>query len=62
MSPPPGYHGRCLKIDLAARTSQSIDLPVEVLQRFIGGTGLGTTRFRRHRLPLPARSAATTQS
>ena len=48
MSPPPGYHGRCLKIDLTAQASESIDLPVEVLQQFIGGTGLGTWLLLEH--------------
>jgi aldehyde:ferredoxin oxidoreductase len=48
MSPPPGYHGRCLKIDLTTGTSECIDLPVEVLKQFIGGTGLGTWLLLEH--------------
>lgn len=46
--PPPGYHGRCLKIDLSSRVSECIDLPADVLQKFIGGTGLGTWLLLNH--------------
>lgn len=46
--PPPGYHGRCLKIDLTSRTSDFIELPTDVLRNFIGGTGLGTWLLLNH--------------
>lgn len=48
MSSLPGYHGRCLKIDLTSRTHDAIELPAEILQRFIGGTGLGTWLLLTH--------------
>lgn len=48
MPPPPGYHGRCLQIDLTSRTTGVIDLPVDVLRKFIGGTGLGTWLLLNH--------------
>jgi aldehyde:ferredoxin oxidoreductase len=37
-----GYHGRYLRIDVAAGTATWVPLPGEVLRRFIGGVGLGT--------------------
>lgn len=42
MSSLPGYHGRCLKIDLSNRSSDVIAIPDDVLKQFIGGSGLGT--------------------
>ena len=36
-----GYHGRYLRVDLSAGTSQAIRLPQQVLRRYLGGTGLG---------------------
>ncbi len=38
----PGYHRRYLRVDLTARTSQSIPIAEEVLRDFLGGVGLGT--------------------
>jgi aldehyde:ferredoxin oxidoreductase len=40
--PPAGYHGAYLRIDLSWRTSRRVEIPEEVLRRFIGGSGLGT--------------------
>jgi aldehyde:ferredoxin oxidoreductase len=37
-----GYHGRYLRIDLTHGTSDWVPLPVDVLRRFLGGSGLGT--------------------
>ncbi|HVW00160.1 MAG TPA: aldehyde ferredoxin oxidoreductase family protein [Planctomycetaceae bacterium] len=37
-----GYHGRYLRIDLSARTTESVDLDPALLRRFVGGSGLGT--------------------
>lgn len=38
----PGYFGRYLRIDLARRKVEAVELPPDVLRSFIGGTGLGT--------------------
>jgi aldehyde:ferredoxin oxidoreductase len=46
--PLPGYHGRCLKIDLSNRSSDVIEIPNDVLQDFIGGAGLGTWLLLEH--------------
>ncbi len=43
----PGYHCRYLRIDLSSGTSETVELPEEVLRRFIGGSGLGTWILRR---------------
>ncbi|MGH7201837.1 MAG: aldehyde ferredoxin oxidoreductase N-terminal domain-containing protein, partial [Planctomycetaceae bacterium] len=40
--PPPGYHGRYLRVDLTAREVRPVALPPDVLRRFVGGSGLGT--------------------
>lgn len=48
MSPLPGYHGRCLKIDLSNRSSDVIEIPNDVLKDFIGGAGLGTWLLLEH--------------
>lgn len=48
MSSLPGYHGRCLKIDLSSRSSVVLDLPQNVLKEFIGGSGLGTWLLLEH--------------
>src|SRR5262245_58729485 len=42
MSPTPGYHGCYLRIDLAERRVERVEIPPEVLRQFIGGSGLGT--------------------
>jgi aldehyde:ferredoxin oxidoreductase len=39
--PPPGYHGRYLRIDLSSQVSEAIEIPNQVLRDFIGGVGLG---------------------
>ncbi len=44
----PGYHGRCLKIDLSSRSSDIIEIPNEVLKDFVGGSGLGTWLLLEH--------------
>ena len=36
------YHGRYLRIDLTDRSVRTVELPGEVLRRYIGGSGLGT--------------------
>ena len=46
--PPPGYHGRFLRIDLTSRTSEFVELPSDILRQFIGGTGLGTWLLLNH--------------
>lgn len=38
----PGYFGRYLRVDLTNRTARDVELPPDVLRRFIGGAGLGT--------------------
>ena len=40
-SPPPGYHGCYLRIDLTSQTSTSVEIPRAVLRDYIGGVGLG---------------------
>jgi aldehyde:ferredoxin oxidoreductase len=42
-----GYHGRYLRIDLAAGTATWVSLPEDVLRRFLGGVGLGTYLLHR---------------
>ncbi len=37
-----GYHGRYLRIDVAAGTAEWVPLAETVLRRFLGGVGLGT--------------------
>jgi aldehyde:ferredoxin oxidoreductase len=37
-----GYHGRYLRIDVAAGSADRVPLREDVLRRFIGGVGLGT--------------------
>jgi aldehyde:ferredoxin oxidoreductase len=48
MSPLPGYHGRCLKVDLSSRSSDVIKIPDDVLKDFVGGSGLGTWLLLQH--------------
>src|SRR5262245_1682945 len=42
MSPPPGYHGCYLRIDLTEQRVERVEIPPDVLRQFIGGSGLGT--------------------
>lgn len=44
----PGYHGRCLKVNLSSRSSDVIEIPTNVLKDFVGGSGLGTWLLLRH--------------
>ena len=44
----PGYHGRCLKVDLSSRSSDIIEIPNDVLKDFVGGSGLGTWLLLEH--------------
>ena len=44
----PGYHGRCLKVDLSRRSSDIIAIPNDVLKQFVGGSGLGTWLLLEH--------------
>lgn len=37
-----GYHGCYLEVDLTRSSSRVVELPDEVLRRYIGGSGLGT--------------------
>ncbi len=45
---PFGYHGRYLHVDLTTGRHHAIELPPDVLRRFIGGTGLGTWLLQQH--------------
>ena len=40
-----GYKGKVLYIDLTQETSKTIELPQEVLKKFIGGRGLGAKLY-----------------
>ena len=42
LPPPPGYHGRYLRIDVSAKTSEYVPIAADVLRRYLGGSGLGT--------------------
>lgn len=42
MSPPPGYHGCFLRIDLTTRSFERRPVPDAVLRKYLGGVGLGT--------------------
>jgi aldehyde:ferredoxin oxidoreductase len=44
----PGYHGRCLKVDLSSRSSDIVEIPNNVLKEFVGGSGLGTWLLLEH--------------
>lgn len=44
----PGYHGRFLKVDLSNQSSDVIEIPDDVLKRFVGGSGLGTWLLLEH--------------
>ncbi|MDA0282703.1 MAG: aldehyde:ferredoxin oxidoreductase, partial [Planctomycetota bacterium] len=48
MSPLPGYHGRCLRVDLSNRSSDVMEIPNDVLKDFVGGSGLGTWLLLEH--------------
>ena len=48
MIPLPGYHGRCLKVDLSSRSHYVIEIPNQVLTKFVGGAGLGTWLLLEH--------------
>jgi len=37
-----GWHGAYLRIDLSTGTAERVEIPIDVLERFIGGVGLGT--------------------
>jgi aldehyde:ferredoxin oxidoreductase len=39
---PPGYHGCYLRIDASTGRAERVPLPVTLLRRYIGGSGLGT--------------------
>src|SRR5688572_7594196 len=40
--PPPGYHGCYLRVAVTTGKSQRIEVPENILRRFLGGSGLGT--------------------
>jgi aldehyde:ferredoxin oxidoreductase len=42
-----GYHGRYLRIDVTTGRAENLPLTVEVLRRFLGGVGLGTSLLHR---------------
>jgi aldehyde:ferredoxin oxidoreductase len=44
---PPGYHGRFLRVDLAAGKGSRVPLDEAVLRQFLGGSGLGVALLRR---------------
>lgn len=48
MTPLPGYHGRCLKVDLSSGSYGVIEIPNEILKTFVGGSGLGTWLLLEH--------------
>ncbi|MGE0606253.1 MAG: aldehyde ferredoxin oxidoreductase family protein [Pirellulales bacterium] len=37
----PGYHGRYLRVDLTDGAARTVELPPDLLRRFLGGSGLG---------------------
>ncbi|MCA9075358.1 MAG: aldehyde ferredoxin oxidoreductase family protein [Planctomycetaceae bacterium] len=45
---PHGYHGRYLHVDLSTQRSVVRELPADVLQQHIGGSGLGTWLLQQH--------------
>ena len=42
MAAPHGYHGAYLRVDLPSGSAERLELPAEVLRRYVGGSGLGT--------------------
>ena len=49
--PAGGYFGRALVVDVGPGTSQTLELPDDVLRAYIGGAGLGA--WLMHRLSPP---------
>ena len=47
----PGYHAQYLHVDLERAGGAFVPLPVDVLRRFVGGSGLGTWLLLRHGAP-----------
>lgn len=45
--PLPGYHGRFLRVDLAAGTGSRVPLEEAFLRHYLGGSGLGVALLRR---------------
>ena len=54
--PAGGYFGRALVVDAGAGTSQTLELPDDLLRAYIGGAGLGA--WLMHRLGPPRRRPA----
>lgn len=52
MTPPGGYFGRALLVDLDRGDASTLPLPDEVLRAYLGGVGLGT--WLMHQLDTPA--------
>jgi aldehyde:ferredoxin oxidoreductase len=40
-APPPGYHGRYLRIDATTGESRAVEIAPDILRNFLGGSGLG---------------------
>lgn len=59
MAPPHGYHGAFLRIDLTTGTSERVELPAEVLRRYIGGSGLGAWLLLNETPPRPPERPST---
>lgn len=43
-----GYHGKYLHVDATSGAGQFVDIPADVLRRFIGGSGLGVYLLLKH--------------
>ena len=41
-TPPPGYHGRYLHVDVTTGRGELVEISAQMLRRFLGGSGLGT--------------------
>lgn len=48
MTVPFGYHGQVLRIDLVEKAASVLEVPTDLLNRFVGGSGLGTRLLLEH--------------
>lgn len=51
MSPPSGYHGRCLLVDVTTGAATPLPLDELLLRSYLGGAGLGTALLRQFTNP-----------
>ena len=55
--PPPGYHGRYLRVDCRRGTGEVVPLDAAVLRQYLGGAGWATALLREKGAERPSRLA-----